>query len=236
MSSSKPADIRQNFILSRLSAGDAASLKPHLEPVDLPLRRSLETRNRPVKHVYFLDSGFASVVANVNSNGGVEIGIIGREGMTGLPVLLGTDRSPNDTFMQLAGSGHRVAVTVLRELMEKSTSLRRTCLNWAHVLMVQTSQTALSNGRAKLEERLARWLLMAHDRGDGDDMRITHEFLATMLGVRRAGVTIALNLLATRGLIQVARGVIMMVDRAGLAQTTRGGYGTPEAELQRVFS
>jgi CRP-like cAMP-binding protein len=235
MPPSKIARIRQNFILSRLSASDLALLKPHLEPVDLPLRRSLETRNRPIKHLYFPDSGFASVVANGVGNGGVEIGIIGREGMTGHPVLLGTDRSPNDTFMQLAGSGHRVPVAAMREAMDKSANLRRTCLNSAHVLAVQTGQTALSNGRAKLEERLARWLLMAHDRGEGDEMRITHEFLATMLGVRRAGVTIALNLLATRGLILAVRGVITIADRAGLIESTRGGYGAPEAELARVF-
>lgn len=225
-----------NLILSHLSTKDLGLIQGDLEPVALPVRQTLEVRNKPFKHVYFLESGFASVVASGAEKRSVEVGIIGREGMTGLPVIMGTDRSPNDTFMQLAGSGRRLGVAPLQAAMEKSASLRRALLNWVHVFVVQTGQTAVANGRDKLEERLARWLLMAHDRAGSDGMAITHEFLSMMLGVRRAGVTVALNLLARRALIQRDRGVITILDRAGLEETTNGGYGAPEAEFRRLFA
>jgi CRP-like cAMP-binding protein len=208
---------------------------PHLEAVDLPLRRQLETRNKPIEHVYFIEQGFASVVADGPGQRSIEVGIIGREGMTGLAVLMGTDRTPHDTYMQSSGSGHRIAAERLRRAIEQSPALHTSMLRCAHAFNVQTAQTAVANGRHKIEERLARWLLMAQDRGDGDELRITHEFLGLMLAVRRPGVTIALNLLEARGLIQAKRGVILIVDRKGLVQSSNGAYGVPEAEFRRLF-
>ena len=226
----------RNQILSRLSAADFALLAPHLEVVDLPTPRQLERRNKPIEHVYFLDSGFASVVANGQEDRSIEVGLIGREGMTGVAVILGTDRSPNETFMQLAGSGWRVPTDRLRHAQEKSATLSRELLRYAHVFLVQTSQTALSNGRSKIDERLARWLLMAHDRADSEQLKLTHDFLATMLGVRRPGVTVALSLLERQGLIRVHRGVISLTDRKGLEELSNGAYGAPEAEARRLFA
>jgi CRP-like cAMP-binding protein len=119
--------------------------------------------------------------------------------------------------------------------MAQSTALQAGWLLYAHAFGAQTSSTAVANGRSKIEERLARWMLMALDRGDSDELNLTHEFLSVMLGVRRPGVTLALHLLIHSGLVQVARGVIRIVDREGLEQISNGAYGVPEAEFQRLF-
>jgi CRP-like cAMP-binding protein len=224
-----------NKLLSRLPAPDLKLLTRHLKAVDLPLRKRLEISGRAIDQVYFLESGFASVVANGAPNYRVEVGMIGREGMTGLAVVLGTDRSPNDTYMQNAGKGLSMPVAELVKAMRRSTTLRSSLLLYVHAFLVQASQTAKANGRSKIEERLARWLLMAHDRLEKDDLVITHEFLSVMLGVRRPGVTVALSFLDKAGLITTDRGVISIIDRAGLKLATNGAYGVAEAELNRVF-
>jgi CRP-like cAMP-binding protein len=180
-------------------------------------------------------SSIASVVAHGAHRGDVEVGLIGREGVSGLAVVMGTDRSPNDTYIQVAGSGRRMTVEALRQAMDESSTLRQVLLLYSHAFAIQTAQTALANGRNKLEERLARWLVMAHDRLDGDELHLTHEFLAVMLGVRRPGVTLALNLLEKAGLITVGRGAIIVNDRDGLVESANGAYGAAEAEMKRLF-
>jgi len=182
----------RNRILASLSSADYALLKPDLESVALAVRQVLEAPNTPITHNYFIESGLASIVAR-NSHKRLEVGLIGCEGMTGLPIVLGNDRSPHETFIQVAGEGKRIAADKLRAAMQKSRSLERAFLKCAHEFMNQTANTALSNGTASLEERLARWLLMANDRLEGNEIPLTHEFLSLMLGVRRAGVTVALN-------------------------------------------
>jgi CRP-like cAMP-binding protein len=224
-----------NRLLSLLSRDDFGLLEPHLEPVDLPVRKQLEACNRRIGHVYFIESGFASIVADGLNRPSIEVGIIGREGMTGLAIVMGTDRSPHETFIQVAGGGLRIATANLRQGMEQSATLRRCFLRYGHSFMIQTAQTALSNGRSNIEQRLARWLLMAHDRIGEEALPLTHEFLAMMLGVRRAGVSVALRLLEREGLIAAERGVIMVLDRKGLEGSSNRAYGAPEAELQRLF-
>ena len=135
---------------------------------------------------------------------------------------------------RVSGSGHRVTAELLRQGIEQSPALHTSLLRCAHAFNVQTAQTAVANGRHKIEERLARWLLMAQDRGDGDELRITHEFLGLMLAVRRPGVTIALNLLEARGLIRARRGTVRIVDREGLMESSNGAYGVPEAEFRQA--
>ena len=132
--------------------------------------------------------------------------------MTGVAVVLGNDRSPNENFMQVGGEGRRR----LRVAMHESRSMQRVFLNFAHAFMNQISSTALSNGTSSIEERLARWLLMAHDRLEGEAIPLTHEFLSLMLGVRRAGVTVALNVLERKGVINLTRGQILITDREDL--------------------
>jgi CRP-like cAMP-binding protein len=226
---------KKNKILASLSKDDAALLLPLLTPVDLPVRKLLEARGRRIEQVYFLDSGLASIVASGGTNHSIEVGIVGREGMTGLSVLMTADRSPHETFMQGAGTGWRIAAADLRAAMDRSANLRNRLLQYGHTLMVQMGFTALSNGRYKLEERLARWLLMAQDRSDGDDIALTHEFLAVMLGTRRPGITTALNELEKIDIIESRRGVVTVRDRAALEETANGSYGGAEAEYVRLF-
>jgi CRP-like cAMP-binding protein len=119
--------------------------------------------------------------------------------------------------------------------MQESRTLRKVLLRFVHSFMIQATHTAVANGSAKLEERLARWLLMAHDRLDGDRLRLVHEFLARMLGVRRPGVTVAIHALESSGVIESARGVITVVDREGLEEMANGSYGVPEREYERLM-
>lgn len=221
------APIQKNRILSGLSADDRALLEPDLEPVPLKLRQVLEKPNKPITHSYFITYGLASIVA-ANSHKRLEVGLIGCEGLTGLPIVLGNDRSPNETFMQIPGDAVRISADKLRKAIAQSRSFERALLRFAHSFMNQTANTALSNGTATLEERLARWLLMAHDRLRGDEVPLTHEFLSLMLGVRRAGVTVALHYLKDRALIELSRGQIVVTDRAGLRAAANGTYHQPE--------
>ena len=225
----KPSISAKNRILSRLSDDDAALLTPDLEPVELALRQVLETPDKPIQHAYFIEYGLASIIA-ANGHKRLEVGLIGCDGMTGLPIVLGNDRSPNETFMQVPGNGQRIAADKLREAISQSRSLERALLSFAHSFLNQTANTALSNGTATLEERLARWLLMANDRLKGNEVPLTHEFLSLMLGVRRAGVTVALHYLEQRAVISLARKQIVITDRRGLKAAANGTYHEPEKE------
>ena len=176
-----------------LSAEDLGLLRPDLERVDLPVRTWLANANRSIDVIYFLESGIASTTTHVDHEVPIEVGIVGREGVVNLPVVMGDDRSPNDTYMQVGGSGLKMGADHLRRSMERSPTLTLALLRFVHSFMAQTASTVLANGRASTAERLARWLLMARDRVDADDIALTHEFLAIMLGVQRPGVTIALQ-------------------------------------------
>ena len=184
----------------------------------------MEGRNKRIDYVYFVEAGFASVVANGSSKPSIEVGIIGREGMTGLAIVMGQQRASHDTYVQVAGKGQRIKSSKLREAYERSNSLHRAMLHYAHAFLLQTTTTALANGRSNIEERLARWLLMADDRIDGDQLPLTHEFLSLMLGVRRSGVTTALQALEKKGLISRKRGTILILDRKALEMRSNGTY------------
>jgi CRP-like cAMP-binding protein len=225
----------RNLLLASLSSSDLSRLQTHLEPVPLPLRRDLEKPDKRVDAVYFPEGGFASVVAGHKTEAQVEVGLIGRDGMTGLTIALGNHRSPHSTYMQAAGHGQRISTGDLRKAMKESPSLRDSLLKYAQVFMIQTAHTAIANARAKLDERLARWILMADDRLDGASLPLTHEFLSLMLGVRRAGVTTALGALETQKLIQARRGTIVVLNRKGIERKAGGFYGAPEAEYRRLI-
>jgi CRP-like cAMP-binding protein len=224
-----------NRLLSSLSKADFGLLLPDLEAVSLDLRKVLERPNKRIEDVYFPDAGFASVVAVQPKQTKVEVGLIGREGMTGLPVVLGNHKTPHETYIQAAGHGQRINATKLRKAMAASSSLQSLLLKFVQAFMVQTAQTAISNARAKLNERLARWILMADDRIDGSRLPLTHEFLSLMLGVRRAGVTEALHALESEGLIRASRGEIIVRSRKGIERRAGGSYGIPEAEFRRLI-
>jgi len=223
-----------NHVLAILSKDDLALLQPHLEPVPLAFRQSIEEPNAPIKFAYFPDDGIVSVVANGGRGRAVEVGIIGRDSVTAQPAILGTDRSANSTFVQVAGFGQRIEIDVFRNAIARSGTLQHTLLAVVQAFHMQAAHTALANGTGRIEERMARWLLMAHDRLSGDALPLTHEFLAVMLGVRRAGVTVALQSLEANGLIATRRKAIEVRDRAGLIKLAADIYGVPESEQARL--
>ncbi len=230
-----PVNGSRNRLLAGLSHADRDLLTPCLESIALDARQILEAPSDPISHVYFVESGLVSVVGTTEPDHRIEVGMIGYEGMTGLCIVLGDDRSTNETMVQSAGSAMRLPTETLRELMQASRSLTMTLLRYVNVFMVQGSQTALANGRGRLDERLARWLLMWHDRVLADELIITHEFLALLLGVRRQGVTVALHELEGKALIRSTRSHIRVLDRDGLQRAANGFYGIPEAEYDRAI-
>jgi CRP-like cAMP-binding protein len=226
----------RNRLLAAMSKSDLALLQPHLQPMNLPLRHDMERPNRPIETVYFMETGIASVVAVDANRTQVEVGLIGREGMSGLAVVLGGNQSPHATYVASAGEGLRMTARNLRKAMDASESLRNLLLKFAHVFMVQTGHTAFANARARIDQRLARWILMAHDRLGGDTLSLTHEFLALMLGVRRAGVTVSLQDLKRQKLIDTGRNQIFVLNRKGLERVARESYGVPEKEYRRLIA
>ena len=225
----------QNRLLSLMSAEDFALLADVLEPVDLPLHARLATADQPIPYVYFLEEGVASFIAETPRGLRVEAGMIGREGFTVPALALDTDRIPHGIRMQVAGYGHRVPHARFRDAFGRSPSLLKLTLRFAQVMLVQTSYTALSNAVHEVEQRLARWLLMTHDRSCSDDLALTHNCMSIMLGVRRPSITAAMHLLEGEKLIQADRGCVTIRNRAALEALAGDSYGKPEAEYRRLI-
>jgi len=226
----------RNRLLSTLPADDFDRLRAELQRVSLDFKQVLEEPNQPIESVYFLEPGVGSIVAITGSGEKLEVGIFGPEGMSGVAVVQGSDRSPHETFIQVPGEAIRISAGALRNAFEESASLRQVLLRYAQAFCIQVAFTALANGRYSIDERLARWLLMCHDRVDGDSFPITHEFLALMLGVRRAGVTTALQSLEALEAIKALRGRIEILDRDELIKSAGGSYGVAEAEYERLMA
>jgi len=225
----------RNRLLAALPAADLNLLEAQMQSVQLEKRRVLEAPNKTIDYVYFPETMIASVVAVCGREERIEIGLIGCEGMTGLPVLMGDQRTPHSTYVQVEGEALRIEADALRKLLAQHASLHNRLLRFAQVFTAQIAQTALANGRAKLEQRLARWILMAHDRTVADVVSMTHEFLAVMLGVRRASVTVALDSFEKKGVIETRRGSITVADRKAIEKIAGHFYGVPEAEFQRLI-
>lgn len=225
----------RNVLLGSLSPADAEALIPQLESVILTRRQVLESPGAEIPTMVFPESGIVSVLARGPRDRRIEVGLVGFDGMTGVAAVLGDQMAINESVVQVPGHGWRIATSSLMRLARKSETLSALLLRYVHAFMAQTAQTALANGSGKLEERLARWLLMSHDRFDSDDLGITHDFLAQLLGVRRAGVTIALQVLESRNLIRSRRSLITILDRAGLKRQANGSYGVAEVVYGRLF-
>lgn len=224
-----------NRLLKALSPDDFALLQPHLEPVTTRLKQNLVKPHEPIRHLLFPEVGFSSMTTS-GSGSVVEVGIVGREGLVGaLPVLLGTDRSPHEQFIQAAGEMLQIEKGALCAATSQSASLHRLLLRSVQVQFVQTAQTAFANATATLDVRLARWLLMCHDRLDGDELHLTHEFLSIMLGVTRSSTTLAVQGLEGYRLIRARRGKITILDREALERVADDSYGVPEAEFARLI-
>lgn len=188
----------------------------------------------PIEHLYFPETGFASITTE--GPGKIEVGIIGREGLVGAaPVLLGSDRSPHDHFIQSPGEVLAIEIGAFSDALGQSAALRDLLLRFVQTLLVQAAQTAFVNATFDIESRLARWLLMCQDRLGGTEFALTHEFLAIMLGVQRTSVTLSLQTLEGSRMIKARRGRIEVVNRDGLIATADRAYGVPEAEYVRLI-
>jgi CRP-like cAMP-binding protein len=222
-----------NIVLATLPADERSRVDPLLTRVPLRLRHVVEKPGQPIEHAYFPESGLASFIVGKEPRR-IEVGLAGRDGMVGMQLAMGDGLSPHETLIQAEGEALRLDADALRRAMQASPPLRLHLLKFVDAFMVQTAHTALANGHASLEARLSRWLLMAHDRGDGEEVFFTHEFLALMLGVRRPGVTLAIHELEGHGLIKAGRKLIAIVDRAGLERQAGAIYGPAEAHYRRL--
>ena len=214
---------------------DFLLISDELVAMPLEAKTVLERPGEPIDFVYFPEEGLLSVISRFENGRDVEVGVVGREGMSGLPLILKDHRSTYATNVQVAGYAQRLPAEVLDEAMRSSRGLHDYLLRFVRVAEIQTASTASANGRAKLEERLARWLLMTHDRLGSDRLDVTHELLATMLACRRPGVTVTLHLLEGKGLIRSNRGHVIILDRDGLVEAANGSYGLAESEYLRLM-
>ncbi len=190
---------------------------------------------QPIAAVHFPEAGWVSMVAVLADGKSAEVGIVGSEGMAGLPLLLGSDSSSVEGMVQARGTMLRLGADAFRTALEHSPALRTLLLRYVLAFQEQVAQTAACNGHHALEQRLARWLLMAHDRAEGDEFPMTQEFLAMMLCVHRPGVTVAARLLQQAGLIRYGQGQIAVTDRAGLEATACECYGAVRRIFERLL-
>jgi CRP-like cAMP-binding protein len=222
-SSSTPAP--RNRLLAALPADDLARLWPRLEAVELPFRQVLHAPGKPITSVYFPETGYVSMLAYMEDGDAAEVGLAGYEGMVGLPVMLGADHDDIEAIVQCQGTALRMDAQAFREELEHIPAFRTLLLRYALVHYGQVARTAACNGRHHVDQRLARWLLMAHDRCQKDEFPMTHEFLSLMLAVRRAGITVAAGSLQKAGFIRYDKGRMEVTDRPGLESVSCECYG-----------
>lgn len=232
----KPRSRRRdlNHILAALSAGDHRRILSRLEPVSLRKRQVLHEPDGPISHVYFPRTGVASIVTRMSGGGTVEVATIGNEGVVGLSAYLGNGRSSMEVFVQIPGEAARMESGAFRQEIRAGTALRGALRRYTQAFLTQIGQSAACNRVHPIGQRCARWLLMSHDRVPGDEFSLTQEFLAEMLGVRRAGVTVAAGLLKRKGLIDYRRGIIRIVSRSGLEKAACECYKLIRTEHERL--
>lgn len=223
----------QNHIIERLPSRERKSLLAVCEPVQLMLGEVLCEADTPAQHVYFPTHGFISLVTQIDSHSGLEMGMVGREGMVGVHLALGVANSPLRALVQGAGASWRVGAGAFNTVLESSPVLQRELNRYVYVLMAQAVTSAGCLRFHLIGPRLARWLLMSGDRAHAVHFHVTHEFLAFMMGVRRVGVTVAANELQRRGLISYRRGAMSVVDREGLENAACSCYAADQAVYDR---
>jgi CRP-like cAMP-binding protein len=224
----------RNGLLSALPSEILDELRPHLELVPLKKRQILHERNVPVSHAYFIECGTASLLSRVEGRNGIEVGSLGFRDFVGVPVVLGTGRTPHRCVVQVPGQAFRIGAADLQQAMEAHPELRRLLFSYVQALMVQSAQLVVCNTRHSVRERLARWLLVARDRLHGNEIEVTHQVLSRVLGVRRAGVTTAMGRMEEAGLIRRGRGRLLIVDCDGLEAEACDCYHAIQAEHQRI--
>ena len=231
----QPMPAPRNRLLAALPPDDLARLWPRLEAVELTFRKVLHTPDKPIEAVYFPETGYASMLAYMENGDAAEVGMIGREGVVGLPVVLGAEHDDIEAVVECPGTALRMNAQAFLEELDRTPALRSLLLRYALVHHGQVARTAACNGRHQIDQRLARWLLMAHDRADADKFLMTHELLGMMLGVRRAGITVAAGMLQKAGFIHYERGHIEITDRPGLESVACECYGIVRRAQDRLL-
>ncbi|RYF17564.1 MAG: Crp/Fnr family transcriptional regulator [Oxalobacteraceae bacterium] len=226
----------RNTLLSALSADDLDLLRPHFSRREIIREDVLVSAHAPIEHVYFLEAGVASIVAAMASSRPTEVGIFGRDGVSATCLLLGSDRSPHETFIQVGnGTALRIDAEPYLAAIRASETLRTILLRYVQAMLVQAAQSTATNAYHRIESRLARWLLMCHDRVDGDEISLTHDFIGMMIAAERSGVTVSLHILEGAGMIQSKRGRVIILDRDKLEELAGDSYGVPEAEYRHLI-
>jgi CRP-like cAMP-binding protein len=226
--------IVRNRLLALLSPADFRLIEHSLEPLQWQRGDSLVEPDQRCDYVYFPETAIVSIIVILSQGRKIEVGLYGRDGVGPTSLILGSDQTPHRHFVQVEGCGFRLGRQALADAMALSSSFRALLLRYCDYFTIQTSVTALSNGSSLITERLARWLLMCHDRVDGDHLNLTHDFLALMLGVRRSSVTDAIHILEGELIIRAARSHIEIRNREKLERVAVDSYGLPEAAYERL--
>ena len=226
---------QRNRLLRALPPSELALLEPHLEPHTVATLELIAEIGDPIRHVHFPDTAIISLLSRAADGTLVENGTVGYEGMSGLPLALGVEWTPMLILGEVPGSSRRMEARIFSELLPELPVLGELLGRYAVYLLAQVSQSLACNSLHGLEQRCARWLLMTHDRVGGDEFQLTHEVLAQMLAVRRAGVTVAAGALMRAGLIRYSRGRVSVVDRAGLEASACECYGIVRQHRDRLL-
>ena len=225
----------RNRLLAALPSGVLTQLLPQMQPVALDLRKVLYAPEALIKTVHFVETGWVSMIARLEDGSSAEVGLVGREGMTGLPLVFGVGISTTEALVQGPGTALRMEASVFRHALDEHSSLRALLFRYGEFMRAQITQTAACNGHHGLEQRLARWLLMSHDRADNDQFIMTHEFMATMLCVHRPSVTVAAKLLQQAGLIRYGSGCVVVIDRPGLEAAACECHGVIRRQYRKLL-
>lgn len=224
-----------NHILSSLPEAEYQALRPALEFVPTPMHTVLFKRDREIRHVYFPLSGCHSVLAIMQDGAAVEVGTIGNEGMSTVDVLTGSTVATETTVCQIAGDSLRITADKFKRAIVEHAELRRLVYRFLQAYLSQVSQSVACNRLHRTEERFARWILLSHDRVEGDELRLTQEYLADMLGVHRPSVSLIARRFQQAGLLDYHRGTIRILDRTGLEKTACECYAAVRAQFARVL-
>jgi len=225
----------KNRILAALPQADLDRFFASLQPVSLPLKHVLYQVGAPLDCLYFIEEGVASILTSMANGATIEVGMVGKEGIVGVAALMGGEASAQQIVVQVHGAALKMPAAECKEAFDQSPAFRAAVLRYVAAFLDLGAQTAACNRLHSIEQRCARWFLMALDRLDGDVMPMTHEFLASMLGVRRAGITETAGELQRAGLIRNHRGEVTVVDRPGLEAAACECYGLDHARLLRLL-